>query len=123
MSPGFMPPWLDSHAIALGISILLTALCQMMLKTGASGKAKWIGSFLNRRTILGYGMFVLVTLLTVYAMQRIALKTMTAWNALTFILVVVFSRWLLGENVDRFRMAGCALIVAGILVFSLPAAG
>ncbi len=120
MSSGLGPLWPDSHAIALGVGIAMTAVSQLLLKTGASGQKSWIGSFFNWRSILGMCMFVMVTFLVVYAMQEIALKTAATWASVTYLLVVCLSRWILRENVGRTKIIGCGLIAAGIVIFSLP---
>ena len=111
--------YLISHGVALASAIVITAISQVFLKSGAINKTSFIKSFLNWKTIIGYGFFGIVTILSVYAMQRIELKTMTAWIGTTYILVVLFSRLFLKEKIDLFKIAGCVLIVFGVLIFTL----
>ena len=111
--------YLTSHCAALVSAIVITAISQVFLKSGASNKTSFIKSFLNWKTITGYGFFGIVTILNVYAMQRIELKTMTAWIGTTYILVVLFSRLFLKEKIDLFKITGCSLIVFGVLIFNL----
>ncbi len=110
---------MTSHVAALGVGIVLTAVSQVLLRSGARNKSSLIGSFLNPHTLLGYGLFLAVTVLNVYAMQTILLKTVTAWVSMTYVATMILSRWLLKEELNRFMLMGAALIVAGIVVFSL----
>lgn len=106
-----------SHALALGACLLLTATSQLLLKHGASGETTARSALLNRFTLSGYALLVMVTVLAVYAMQAIELKVVTAWTALTYLMVTAGSATILGEHVNRARWLGSALIVAGIAVF------
>ena len=107
------------HEIAMALAIMITAFSQLLLKSGASGQKTWLASFLNWKTMTGYVMFGMVTVLNVFAMQKIQLKIMAAWIALTYILVVVLSRYILKEYLCQTQIIGCLLIGIGILVFSL----
>ena len=108
-----------THTAALVSAIVITAVSQVFLKSGASNKTSFIKSFLDWKTIVGYCLLAMVTILNVYAMQRIELKIMTAWIGTTYILVVLFSFCFLKEKIDLFKTAGCSLIVLGILIFTL----
>jgi drug/metabolite transporter (DMT)-like permease len=66
-------------------------------------------------------MFAAVTVLNVYAMQTIDLKTMGAWISVNYILVVLLSWQVLKEKIDRATVIGCGVIVLGIIVFNLSA--
>ncbi len=107
------------HAAALGLGIVLTAVSQVLLRSGARNKSSLLGSFLNPHTIVGYGLFLLVTVLNVYAMQVIPLKTVTAWISMTYVATMILSRWVLKEELNGRMVAGAGLIVAGIVVFSV----
>lgn len=109
---------MTSHVAALALGIVLTAVSQVLLRSGARNKATLVGSFLNLHTIVGYGLFLMVTMLNVYAMQVIPLKTVTAWISMTYVVTMVLSRWLLKEELNGRMLGGAGLIVAGIIVFS-----
>ena len=108
-----------AHEIALALSIILTSISQIFLKIGSYNKKKWILSLLNLKTIFGYFLFGIVTILNVFAMQKIELKTMTAWIAITYILVSVLSHFILKDRLDKNKILGSMLIVVGIVIFSL----
>jgi len=108
-----------SHAAALASAIVIPSISQVFLKSGASNKASFIKSFLNWKTIVGYCSLLMVTILNVYAMQTIELKTITAWIGTSYILVILFSFIFLKEKIDLFKIIGCSLIVLGVLIFTL----
>ena len=78
-----------------------------------------MGAFLNRRTLIGYVLFLGVTVLNIFAMKAIPLRTVTVATSLTYVLTLGMGRFLLGEMVSRRLVVGVTLIVAGIFVFSL----
>jgi multidrug transporter EmrE-like cation transporter len=103
-----------------GFSILLTSLAQILLKVGANKKNTNESIYLNRATMGGYGLLLLVTVLSVLALKGIELKVFyAAAYALNFILVAIFSWKFLGEPLSRKKIAGILLIALGIIVFNL----
>ena len=110
---------IDLHAAALGLGIMLTAVSQLLLRRGATRGNHWLAGYINPSSAAGYASFVLVALLNVYALQTIHLKTLTAWTSLNYVLTLVLAHWLLGEPLNAKMLAGCGLIVGGIVVFSL----
>lgn len=109
-----------SYYVAMAAGIILTSVAQIFLKGGLCSKESWINSFFNWRTIIGYGMFGFVTVLNVYTLQGVDLKTFGAWISTTYILVILLSWQVLKEKVDRTTVVGCGLIVIGIIIFNLP---
>jgi drug/metabolite transporter (DMT)-like permease len=109
-----------SYHAAMAAGILLTGFAQVLLKSGVTGKGSWHHSFLNWRTAISYGMFVIVTVFNVYALQVVDLKTFGAWISVTYILVTFLSWKVLNEKIDRATVVGCSLIVLGVIIFNLP---
>lgn len=107
------------HGIALALAIVLTAISQLLLRQGAVRGARWMAGFVNPRSVAGYSLFVLVAALNVFALQAIPLRTLTAWTSLTYVLTIGLSHWILKEKLNAGMLAGCGLIMAGIVVFSL----
>ena len=107
------------HYVALLGCIVLTACAQLLLKRGASRTKGILKSFWNSTTLLGYALFMVVTVLSVYAMQRIELKEVTVWISGTYLLVVILSRLLLRESLTLSKIIGCVLVVMGAIVFAL----
>lgn len=109
-----------TYYIAVAIVILLTAVSQILLKIGTIGKKNWLNSFLNWHSIIGYVIFLIVTIFNVYALQGIYLKYVTSWLGLSYILVVFLSGLVLKEKIHRSKVIGCILIAIGIFVFTFP---
>jgi uncharacterized membrane protein len=63
---------------------------------------------------------MLVPIFSIYALQVIYLKDMNAWTGLVYVLVVVLSRIILKERVNRLMVMGCILIAIGVFIFSFP---
>jgi len=102
-----------SNYAALVMAILMTIGSQILLKIGASNPR---GSF-NIFTLFGLAMFGLVTVLMVYALQAIFLKTVIALNALTFVGMPLAARVFLGEKLTRQGLIASLVIVVGIAIF------
>jgi len=101
------------HHAALAASILLTVGSQILLKLGTSCKSGRLNGFI----LAGLVSFGLVTVLIVYALQAVEMKTLIAFNALIYVVMPVAARHLLRENVSARQLAGSLLILLGILVF------
>lgn len=104
--------------LALAAGILLTSVSQVLLKVGATSRSRLVDAFINRLTLSGYALFVVVTAFNVFAMKAIPLRTVTAATSLTYVLTLALGKWILGETVGRRTMCGLSLIVAGIVVYS-----
>jgi multidrug transporter EmrE-like cation transporter len=103
-----------------GCSIVLTGLAQVLLKTGASKKSRDGHIYLNRFTLSGYSILFVVTFLSVYALQGIALKTFyAAAYSLAIVIVTILSRFFLRERLSPDKVTGIFLILIGIIVFNL----
>jgi len=109
-------PW--PHSGVLVACILLTSTAQLLLKAG-SERPHLIASFLNMQTIAGYAILSCVTLMSVYVMQRIELKVVTAFQSITFLLVLAGAALFLRERLTRGQILGSVFILAGIVVFAL----
>jgi multidrug transporter EmrE-like cation transporter len=110
---------ISAHYLALAGCIAFTSTAQICLKAGARNKTRVVDSFLNRLTLVGYALFGATTVLSVYAMQTIDLKVVSTWTGMTFVLVTLLSKLILKESISRSKVIGCALIIAGIVIFHL----
>jgi drug/metabolite transporter (DMT)-like permease len=107
------------HALSVAAAIVLTGISQLLLRQGARRSNTALRILFNPITILGYALFAGVVLLLIFAMQRIPLRTVIAWNSLTFVLTP-FAGWLvLDERLTPRMAAGAMVIVLGVVVFSV----
>jgi len=99
----------------------MTAIGQVMLKTGASraaGKATR-DLYLNPFTLGGYAILLIVTLINLYAFRVVPLKAQVFLVALTLLMVTGFSFSLLRESMTRRELMGALVILSGIAIYGL----
>jgi len=104
-------------------AVMLTGVSQTLLKVGADSgvrSGRFLDSYLNLPVMTAYGLFLLVTVLTVYALRDLPLKVFYSLTALNFIVVLGLSAVFLNEEVSRNRIVAIGLIVLGVVVFNLP---
>lgn len=109
-----------NHYIAAALVVLCIGCGQVFLKIGTRGKKNWLHTFFDKFTLLGLGIYLLATVSNLYALQGIYLKHMTSWLGLSYILIVVLSKYILKEHVNWAKIFGCVIIAAGIFVYSFP---
>jgi drug/metabolite transporter (DMT)-like permease len=105
----------SSHYVALAASIVLTVVSQILLKIGS---VKSTGG-VNALMLMGLAAFGLVTVMIVYALQTIELKTLIALSALTYIATPYAARIVLREILTVRQIIGTSFITIGIIIFLL----
>lgn len=101
---------------------LISAFSQVLLKIAAKREYRsWIYEYLNVRVICAYAIFFLATLITVYCYKIIPLSTGAMLEATGYVFVTVLSRIILKERVPLQKIAGMALVIAGVIVVAWPA--
>lgn len=98
----------------------VAAFSQLLLKIAAK-KAyhTWWRSYLNILVLSAYAMFFGTTLLNAIAMRYISLSLTAALAASGQIWVPLVSYFFLKEKINKRMLAGMALIVLGIIIFSI----
>jgi drug/metabolite transporter (DMT)-like permease len=99
-------------------AVLLTGAGQVLLKIGARKGGTW-GVYINPATLAGYGMFLMVTICAIYALQGMELKTLYALMSVNPLVVMVLSVFVLKENLTKNKLIAVGLIFCGLLVFNL----
>ncbi len=101
-------------------SVLVASVSQIILKKSAGITYKhWIFEYLNVRVITAYGLFFLSTLLTVVALKVVPLSLSALLEGSGYIYVPVLSYFFLKEKMTKKKWIGSALIIAGILVYTM----
>lgn len=104
--------------ILLVLSVVVASLSQILLKKSASKTySSVLREYLNPYVIIGYGMMVVSTLLTVGGYAGLEYKNGAVVESLGFVLVMLLSRFFFGEKITRKKLIGNALILLGIFVF------
>ena len=99
------------------VSVLIASFSQILLKKGADRhQAGLCREYLNIFVILGYGLFVLTTLITILALKDLELTYLPAIEALGYVFVMILSYFILQEKITLRKIIGNFIIVVGILI-------
>ena len=101
------------YIILFIFSILMASFSQILLKKGSHSK----NIYLNIKTLTGYGIMFLSTLLTLYAYKGITLGFGQILQSLSFIFVIILSKIFLKEQITKKKVYGIIIIIFGIIVF------
>ena len=112
-----------TSAFILGVAAyILTAAAQLMLKKGAqhAGGKHLAMLWVNPWMLVGYGTMFAVTIMNLKAYQVLPLKVSVVLTPLTLVCVLLGSRWLFAEKLNRQAVLGVGMIIFGMLVFNWP---
>jgi|LakMenEpi03Aug12_release.lakeMendotaPanAssembly.Ray.scaffolds.fasta_scaffold1461778_1 drug/metabolite transporter (DMT)-like permease len=100
--------------------VTLSSIAQILFKV-ASFKLNFANRlfFLNTPTFLAFLLYFIASLLWVFAIKDIPLKTAYPYTAISFFLVPCLSYLFLEENINLFNFIGATLIFIGVWVSSL----
>jgi drug/metabolite transporter (DMT)-like permease len=90
-----------------------------LLKKSADKHYAGLKIYLNKETIIGYGIFLLATFVAVLLYRYIALSTGALLDSLGYIFTSILSYIFLKEKLSRKHIIGIILIVVGIVVYAL----
>lgn len=108
----------NEYMLLLVLSVVVASLSQLLLKKSAQKSySSVLREYLNVYVIVGYGMMVLSTLLTVGGYRGLEYKNGAVIESLGFVLVMVLSRLAFGEKITKKKVLGNVLILAGIFIF------
>lgn len=101
-------------------STFLASVSQVLLKKAAMREHKsLLAEYTDWRVILGYGLFVGCTLLTMLAYKGVPLNVGPVLEATGYLYVTLFGVTIFHERMDPRKIGALALILAGILVYAL----
>lgn len=109
---------INKYVCILVLSVLIASVSQIILKIGSEKNYKnLIREYLNVYVIVGYGMMVVSTILTILAFKGLDYKNGPIIESVGYIFVMVLSSIILKEKITKKKIAGNLLILLGILVF------
>jgi small multidrug resistance pump len=100
-------------------AITLTGVSQVLLKIGTRYNKMPLTTYLNPASITGYGLFLIVTICSVLALQGLDLKFFYALASLNYGVTAAFSRLFLHESFDRRKVFAILIVMLGIVVFNV----
>lgn len=99
-------------------SVLVASFSQILLKKSAGRKYdNFIKEYLNPYVIIGYGMMVGSTILTILAYRGIAYKNGPVIESIGYILIMFLSYLFFKEPITKRKVLGNLLILLGIFIF------
>lgn len=111
-------------------SVLLAATAQLTLKygmskVGAIGRAELKSPLATAAKVLtqpavvgGFALFAISALLWLVVLSRVSLSFAYPFAASTYVLILLFDHWVLGEPVSAVRWGGVFLIITGLVLIS-----
>lgn len=103
--------------LLLAVSSFLASSGQILLKLGAD-RAQSMVQFINPRIIMGLLLYVVSTVIWIYALSFAKLNMIYAFTTLTFALVYLFSYFILKETLNIYGIAGILFVLSGLyLIF------
>ena len=98
-----------------------SAVCQILLKQSANQEHEsTLKEYLNWRVITAYLIFGAVLLVNTYAYTQVELKYGPVLDTFTYVFVLILSWLVLKEKITRGKLIGNLLIVAGVLIYTMP---
>lgn len=107
------------YFILLLISVLVSSLSQVVLKMGSNKNYSGIYEYLNVYVISGYFMLGISMVLNVIAYTHVDYIIGVVIATLNYILVAVFSKFLLKEDFTRNKLIGMAIVIFGVFIANL----
>jgi drug/metabolite transporter (DMT)-like permease len=104
------------------LAVILTAFAQVLLKAGANRNKhhnNLVKQYFNIYVISGYGLFLLTTVLSVYAYRILPLKYAIIFLPFTFIFVILFSIFFFKEPLAKRQIISFLIILTGIIIYNL----
>ena len=101
-------------------STFLASVSQVLLKKAALREHKTLlAEYTDWRVILGYGLFVGCTVLTMLAYKGVPLNVGPVLEATGYLYVTFFGVTIFHEKMNPKKIAALAIIIAGILIYAL----
>ena len=106
------------HGVVMLVGVFIASFSQVMLKKSAvKAHASMVKEYVNPLVIGAYGIFLLTTLLSIYALQVIPLYVGAVLESTNYIFVTLFGWYYFDERLNRYKLLGLGIIMLGILIF------
>lgn len=109
---------INRYIFILLLSVLIASSSQILLKKSSlKSYATLLKEYLNKEVIIGYGMMVISTLLTIVAFSGLDYKNGPIIESLGYVFVMILSALFLNEKITLKKFLGNMIILFGIAVF------
>lgn len=111
---------LEISVCILLFSVFISSVSQILLKKAANRTYESpLKEYLNPLVIGAYGMFFCPVILTMLALKYVPLSMSPILESTGYIFVSVMGYFFLKEKFTKRKLAGFALILAGVIIFNL----
>ncbi len=108
------------YSLIMVFGSLIASISQIMLKKSAQKQyPSKLKEYLNPLVIIAYILFFGTTFISMYALKVVPLSMSPILEASGYIFVAILSFILLKEKMTKKQLLGMALILTGIVVYSL----
>lgn len=112
---------MNNYIILFLLSVFIASLSQIILKSSALKKhSSKLKEYLNVRVIVAYSMFMICTMITMFAYRKIPLSFGPLLETTSYVYIFLFSTFIFKEKFSFKMILGNILIICGIIVFSFP---
>ena len=102
------------------VSVFISSVSQILLKKAADRTYEnHLREYLNPLVIFSYGKIFWSVILTMLALKKVPLSMQPILESTGYIFVAVMGYIFLKERLSKRKLVGIALILVGIIVFSL----
>ena len=109
-----------TYALLILLGTFISSVAQVMLKKAAKKQyTSFWQEYLNPRVIIAYVIFFGASLLAVLAYKAVPLSMGPILESTGYLYITVFSMTIFHEKLNRKKLLALALIVGGIVVYSL----
>lgn len=103
------------------VCTVFSAVSQILLKQSANQEHESaLKEYLNWRVVTAYMIFGSVLLVNTYAYTQVDMKYGPVLDTFTYVFVLILSWLVLKEKITRGKLIGNLLIVAGVLIYTMP---
>lgn len=112
---------MNKYMMLMVVCTAFSAISQILLKQSANQEhGNILREYLNWRVITAYLIFGLVLLANTYAYTQVEMKYGPVLDTITYIFVLLLSWIVLREKITKGKLIGNLIIVAGVLIYTLP---
>ena len=113
-----------TNLVVIVLTVLLSAIAQLLLKIGVTnstggekigGMADLLKLFFSLPVMGGVTIYGLSVLVWLWVLSRVPLSIAYPFVGLSFIFTLIFGYFILGENVNAWRIFGTLLIACGCM--------
>lgn len=111
---------MNKYVVLKLFGVLIAAFSQILLKKSADMLyEKKIYEYFNRYVFVGYIMFGISTVLSIFSLKAISISLSSIIESISYIAIPLLSFLFLKEKINKTYFIGTVIIVVGIIAFNI----